>query len=64
MNPVSSCWMTRPLGLDKSHVAENLSMLQLIGCTNRQTKCTKKPAPEYPIAGAGVGVLFRIQFVV
>ena len=23
----------------------------------------KKPAPEYPTAGAGVGVLFRISFV-
>ena len=24
----------------------------------------KKPAPEYPTAGAGIGVLFRISFVV
>ena len=24
---------------------------------------TKKPAPEYPTAGAGIGVLFRISFV-
>ena len=24
----------------------------------------KKPAPEYPIAGAGIGVLFRVSFVV
>ena len=25
---------------------------------------TKKPAPEYPTAGAGVGVLFLVSFVV
>ena len=25
---------------------------------------TKKPAPEYPTAGAGIGVLFRVSFVV
>ena len=25
---------------------------------------TKRPAPEYPTAGAGIGVLFRVAFVV
>ena len=31
---------------------------------NPITQMHEKPAPEYPTAGAGIGVLFRISFVV
>ena len=49
-------WLTQ----SSKWLKQNISLPRVFSSNH----ATKKPAPEYPTAGTGVDVLFRISFVV